>query len=128
MGALLKALKGFWLILCGKGEIIEAGSAKKISGVAGAVQESAKQVKQEVKAQAPVDTKKIFESGAVYSLVLLQREGRLVDFLKEDISSYSDEQVGAAVRQIHASCSKVLNENFALLSLHSLFANAQIQG
>ncbi len=49
---------------------------------------------------------------AVYTLVLLQREGRLVDFVREDIEAYSDEQVGAAVRQIHAGCRKVLDDHF----------------
>lgn len=112
MECLFKALKGFWLVLCGKGEIVEAG--ENISGAAVTVKEPAKQVDVKVQSQPAVDTKKIFEAGSVYSLVLLQREGRLVDFLKEDISSYSDEQVGAAVRQIHTSCAKVLNENFGI--------------
>ena len=37
-------------------------------------------------------------------LALLQRDGRLVDFLEEDVSSYPDGQLGAAVRSIHTSC------------------------
>jgi hypothetical protein len=40
--------------------------------------------------------------GAVQILSLLQRDARLVDFLMEDISAYSDEQVGAAVRDVQA--------------------------
>ncbi|MFQ5560053.1 MAG: DUF2760 domain-containing protein [Nitrospinota bacterium] len=51
---------------------------------------------------------------SVYTLVLLQREGRLIDFLMEDISKYSDEQVGGAARQIHAGGRKVMDENFSL--------------
>lgn len=43
-------------------------------------------------------------------LALLQQGGRLVDFLKEDIASYSDAQVGAAVRKIHEDCNKSLEE------------------
>jgi hypothetical protein len=31
----------------------------------------------------------------------MQREGRLIDFLMEDIATYSDDQIGAAVRDIH---------------------------
>jgi hypothetical protein len=31
----------------------------------------------------------------------LQRDARLVDFLMEDVSPYSDEQVGAAFRQVN---------------------------
>ena len=58
-------------------------------------------------------------SDAVYTLVLLQREGRLVDFLQEDISAYSDEQIGAAVRQVHAGCRKVLKDYFSVKALRS---------
>lgn len=43
-------------------------------------------------------------------LGILQQSGRLVDFLKEDIAGYSDEQVGAAVRKIHQDCSQCLEE------------------
>ncbi|MCH9628151.1 MAG: hypothetical protein S4CHLAM2_18060 [Chlamydiales bacterium] len=50
-------------------------------------------------------------------LALLQKEGRLIDFLKEDISSYSDAQVGAAVRTIHAKCGDVLEEVVTLRPL-----------
>jgi hypothetical protein len=47
-------------------------------------------------------------------LALLQREGRLLDFLLEDIQSYSDEQVGAAVRDIHRQCQAALKEHLDL--------------
>lgn len=43
-------------------------------------------------------------------LAVLQRDGRLVDFLLEDIDSYGDAQVGAAVRDIHRGCRKALRE------------------
>jgi hypothetical protein len=43
-------------------------------------------------------------------LAVLQRDGRLVDFLQEDIDAYSDAQVGAAVRDIHRGCRKALRE------------------
>ena len=49
---------------------------------------------------------------AVYTLALLQREGRLIDFLQEDISAYEDAQIGAAVRQVHEGCRKVLDKHF----------------
>ncbi|MCW5889661.1 MAG: DUF2760 domain-containing protein [bacterium] len=48
------------------------------------------------------------EHTALRLLAALQEEGRLVDFLTEDIGPYSDEQVGAATRGIHASCAKAL--------------------
>lgn len=43
-------------------------------------------------------------------LSLLQREGRLIDFLQEDISAYSDYQIGAAVRTVHEGCRKALDD------------------
>lgn len=41
---------------------------------------------------------------------LLQREGRLMDFLAEDIEEYSDENIGAAVRSIHETCRKIVDK------------------
>jgi hypothetical protein len=47
-------------------------------------------------------------------LALLQREGRLLDFLLEDIQTYSDAQVGAAVRDIHRQCQAAVKEHLVL--------------
>jgi hypothetical protein len=47
-------------------------------------------------------------------LALLQREGRLLDFLLETIESYPDDQIGAAVRDIHRQCKAALNEHLVL--------------
>ncbi|MFI5458019.1 MAG: DUF2760 domain-containing protein [Isosphaerales bacterium] len=43
-------------------------------------------------------------------LAVLQRDGRLVDFLEEDIDGYSDAEIGAAVRDIHRGCRKSLRD------------------
>jgi hypothetical protein len=53
-------------------------------------------------------------SEALTLLADLQREGRLLDFLKEPIESYSDAQVGAAVRAIHRDCAAVVERQFAV--------------
>jgi len=42
--------------------------------------------------------------GALQMLAILQRDSRLIDFLMEDITSYADEQIGAAVRELHDQC------------------------
>lgn len=54
------------------------------------------------------------EDGALSLLAWLQREGRLIDFLREDIDGYDDDQIGAAVRAIHKGCRKVLDEALEL--------------
>jgi len=46
--------------------------------------------------------------GAVQILSILQRDARLVDFLMEDVSAYSDEQVGAAVRDVQENARKAM--------------------
>ncbi|WP_437187774.1 DUF2760 domain-containing protein [Planctomicrobium sp. SH668] len=51
-------------------------------------------------------------SEALSLLETLQREARLIDFLQEEIDSYSDEQVGSAVREIHRSSRAVLKRMF----------------
>ncbi len=38
--------------------------------------------------------------GAVQILAVLQRDARLVDFLMEDLSAFSDDQIGAAARDV----------------------------
>jgi Domain of unknown function (DUF2760) len=47
---------------------------------------------------------------AVQMLALLQRDGRLIDFLAENVSAYPDVQLGAAVRSIHDTCRQVLDQ------------------
>jgi hypothetical protein len=65
-------------------------------------------------APAPAAPPKPARSDALSLLASLQREGRLIDFLKEPIDAYSDAQIGAAVRDIHRDCSAVLERQFGL--------------
>jgi hypothetical protein len=51
---------------------------------------------------------------AVLLLALFQKEGRLVDFLREDIAHLSDADIGAAVREVHRGCRRVLDAYFDL--------------
>ena len=51
---------------------------------------------------------------ATQMLSLLQRDGRLVDFLMEDLAGYPDAQVGAAVRDVHAGCRQALSRYVSL--------------
>jgi hypothetical protein len=51
---------------------------------------------------------------AVQVLALLQRDGRLIDFLMEDLTPYQDAQIGAAVRDVHAGSRQALVRYFTL--------------
>jgi hypothetical protein len=57
--------------------------------------------------------------GALRLLGLLQQEGRLVDFLEEDIAPYGDAQVGAAVRAIHAGCRSALRQRMRIERIYT---------
>lgn len=51
-------------------------------------------------------------AGAAFALLgLLQREGRLVDFVQQEIGAFSDADIGAAARLVHAGCRKALVEH-----------------
>ena len=52
--------------------------------------------------------------GALAMLALLQREGRLVDFLREPLDGFSDADIGAAARDVHRGCRKVLDQHLSL--------------
>jgi len=52
--------------------------------------------------------------GALALLGLLQREGRLVDFLRESLDGHGDADIGAAARDVHRGCKKALDQVFAL--------------
>jgi hypothetical protein len=54
---------------------------------------------------------------AVQMLALLQRDGRLIDFLMEDLASYDNAQIGAAVRDVHAGCRRALERYVTLESI-----------
>ncbi len=74
--------------------------------------------KKEKKKEAPV-LKAAPEEAALQLLGLFQREGRFVDFLEEDVSSFSDAQIGAAARVVHDGCKKAMAEHFTIEPIHS---------
>jgi hypothetical protein len=55
-------------------------------------------------ASAPAQPTVRTSDGALQILGIMQRDARLIDFLMEDIAAYSDDQVGAAVRELHDQC------------------------
>jgi len=65
----------------------------------------AKAAKAAAPAQATKETPAAKTSdGALQILGIMQRDSRLLDFLMEDLKSYSDDQIGAAVRELHDQC------------------------
>jgi len=52
--------------------------------------------------------------GALQMLSILQRDSRLIDFLMEDIAAFEDDQIGAAVRTLHADSRASLTRHVSL--------------
>lgn len=65
-------------------------------------------------APEPVILKEATPDAALQLLSLLQKEARFIDFIKEDVSVFSDADIGAAARVVHQGCSKVIKEHFTL--------------
>jgi hypothetical protein len=53
-------------------------------------------------------------AAALFLLGALQREGRLIDFLQQDVAAFSDEEVGAAARVVHAGARRLVQQYFTL--------------
>jgi len=53
-------------------------------------------------------------SGSLQVLALLQRDGRLLDFLEESLEGFSDAEIGAAARTVHGGCKKALDAYLTL--------------
>jgi hypothetical protein len=56
---------------------------------------------------------------ALQLLGLLQREGRLVDFLQQDINAFPDADVGAAARVVHEGCRRALRAHASVVSVRA---------
>jgi hypothetical protein len=61
-----------------------------------------------VKPPAPLTPVEADPAPALHVLAILQRDGRFLDFLQEDLAAYDDAQVGAAARAVHEGCKKAI--------------------
>ncbi|MBS1121709.1 MAG: hypothetical protein H6Q90_3937 [Deltaproteobacteria bacterium] len=87
-----------------------AAAAAAAAGTAAAAIEA--EARRDDKAKA--STAQHHKDGALALLALLQREGRLVDFLREPLDGFSDGDIGAAARDVHRGCRKVLDQHLSL--------------
>ncbi len=97
-GRLILALRTFFSIL--------ANGAPALSDVDASVAESA--------GSSSAPSLEADARSAVQLLGALQREGRLVDFLMDEIEGASDSDIGVAARVIHRGCRQVLEGYFDL--------------
>lgn len=65
-------------------------------------------------APEPIVLREATPDAALQLLGLLQKDARFIDFIQEDLLSYSDADIGVAARVVHEGCKKVLGEYFVL--------------
>lgn len=77
--------------------------------------------------EPPKLTPEAQHAAALFLLGLLQRDGRLLDFLQEDISGFSDADVGAAARVVHDGCKKVVTRYLPVVPVVTDAEGATVQ-
>lgn len=65
-------------------------------------------------APEPIILKEASSDAALQLLAILQKDARFLDFIQEDMSAYSDAEIGAAARIVHQGCSKAIHEHFVV--------------
>jgi len=121
IGGSERAVGGFPNPIGGLGNVFHAAPSEAALALAGALLALALVlVSLKVAAKAPAKEEveepsaSAAQAAALRLLAVLQAEGRLVDFLEEDISGYGDAQVGAAARAIHEGLRRALAERAKL--------------
>ncbi len=74
----------------------------------------------------PAPLKEAEPDAALQILGLLQQEGRFVDFLQEDVSAFSDAEIGGAARVVHEGCSKTLRQHLRIESVRDEAEGARV--
>lgn len=107
---LFLAFRAFFLVL------FNGKAAQRVAGVLAAAPAAGPAEGPAVKAKAAPPSKPV-RSDALTLLATLQREARFVDFVKEPLEAFSDNQIGAVARQIHRDCGQVLGRLFDIQPL-----------
>ncbi|CAE6752853.1 DUF2760 domain-containing protein [Paraburkholderia aspalathi] len=117
LGRISLAVSTFFSIL-GDGEFAAGVLRLRNSGAAAA---SAAPAPTPAPAAAPAPApqpaptlKEASPDAALQLLGLLQRDARFIDFVEEDIKTYSDADIGAAARLVHDGCRTTLREHFTI--------------
>ncbi len=103
--------------------------AASIQQVQPAEEKSQKPTPERAQATVAKLTSKLKETSpdaALQLLGLLQQEARFVDFIEEDVASFSDSDIGAAARIVHEGCSKVLHKHFDFAPVRQEKENSRI--
>jgi uncharacterized protein DUF2760 len=77
-------------------------------------------------APSPIHATATDPTSALQLLSLLQREGRLVDFLQQDVATFSDADVAAAARVVHEGCRRALRAHVTVVAVRTEDEGARV--
>lgn len=80
----------------------------------------------EVPAPARAAQPAVSTDAALQLLALLQQEGRLIDFLEENVTAYTDAEIGGAARVVHEGCRKILREYVQIAPIRAEAEGARV--
>ncbi len=86
--------------------VVRSSVSRRLSNLPDHVTARAEPAAKPEKAMADLAERRMF----LHLFAMLQREGRLMDFLAEDLNQYEDDQIGSAVRAVHAGCLRIVQE------------------
>lgn len=98
---------------------IEIGKSKE--EVSSAPTEQAKNEKPPTKVIREADPESAYQL-----LSILQSEARFIDFISEDLTGFSDQQIGGAARVVQEGAKKAINKYFSLEPVRSEAEESQI--
>jgi hypothetical protein len=107
MTRLALAFKAFWQTL------VNPDFAASVARLSQDERLTSPVVREEI-APKPAAFQETAPEAALQLLSLLQQEGRFLDFLEENVSGFSDAEIGGAARVVHEGCRKALREHLAL--------------
>ena len=81
----------------------------------------------ETEPQQPKKSVSPTRNDAITLLAVLQREARFVDLVKEQLGQYTDEEIGAAARDVLRDCGGVLDRMFDIQALSNEEEGAAIE-
>lgn len=76
--------------------------------------------------QAEEKPKSVATSSSAQLLAAFQKEGRFIDFLQEDLSSFPDAQVGSVARSVQQGCRQVAQQYLSLKPVMEQKEGAQV--
>ncbi len=108
MGRLAVALRVFWAALRSQATAERLSATLETAALPNVVNVEKPQPPKKSEFQRPA------RSEAITLLAALQREARLVDLVKQPLTGFSDEEIGAAARNVLSDCGSVLDRFFGL--------------